>query len=203
MIYKGHLSVVTFVGTLLMSAFSFEDSHGWQESARFCRERAMTLQRNGFQICQKYAFLDGGVFRGATNFRKDAYLEDFGWVSFTNERNGTVVSAGFSGTNLSILSSIRTSGERRVSSWYFSKGHMWHASDEISNICFGVRFYLNGGVRETATCVDTEKGLKYLGSIYFFDQSGNATSSRDVDGKFEKDIPFSLERLLEKRLLER
>ncbi len=181
-----------------MSAFSFEDSHGWQESARFCRERAMTLQRNGFQICQKYAFLDGGVFRGATNFRKDAYLEDFGWVSFTNERNGTVVSAGFSGTNLSILSSIRTSGERRVSSWYFSKGHMWHASDEISNICFGVRFYLNGGVRETATCVDTEKGLKYLGSIYFFDQSGNATSSRDVDGKFEKDIPFSLERLLER-----
>lgn len=95
MIYKSHLSVVTFVGTLLMSAFSFEDSHGWQESARFCRERAMTLQRNGFQICQKYAFLDGGVFRGATNFRKDACLEDFGWVSFTNERNGTVVSAGF------------------------------------------------------------------------------------------------------------
>ncbi len=46
MIYKSHLSVVTFVGTLLMSAFSFEDSHGWQESARFCRERAMTLQRN-------------------------------------------------------------------------------------------------------------------------------------------------------------
>lgn len=198
MIYKSHLSVVTFVGTLLMSAFSFEDSHGWQESARFCRERAMTLQRNGFQICQKYAFLDGGVFRGATNFRKDAYLEDFGWVSFTNERNGTVVSAGFSGTNLSILSSIRTSGEKRVSSWYFSKGHMWHASDEVSNICFGVRFYLNGGVRETATCVDTEKGLKYLGNMYFFDQSGNATSSRDVDGKFEKDIPFSLERLLER-----
>ena len=198
MIYKSHLSVVTFVGTLLMSAFSFEDSHGWQESARFCRERAMTLQRNGFQICQKYAFLDGGVFRGATNFRKDAYLEDFGWVSFTNERNGTVVSAGFSGTNLSILSSIRTSGERRVSSWYFSKGHMWHASDEVSNICFGVRFYLNGGVRETATCVDTEKGLKYLGNMYIFDQSGNATSSRDVDGKFEKDIPFSLERLLER-----
>ena len=28
--------------------------------------------------------------------------------------------------------------------------------------------------------------------------SGNATSSRDVDGKFEKDIPFSLERLLER-----
>ena len=158
MIYKSHLSVVTFVGTLLTSAFSFEDSHGWQESARFCRERAMTLQRNGFQICQKYAFLDGGVFRGATNFRKDACLEDFGWVSFTNERNGTVVSAGFSGTNLSILSSIRTSGEKRVSSWYFSKGHMWHASDEVSNICFGVRFYLNGGVRETAACVDTGKG---------------------------------------------
>ncbi len=198
MIYKSHLSVVTFVGTLLMSAFSFEDSHGWQESARFCRERAMTLQRNGFQICQKYAFLDGGVFRGATNFRKDACLEDFGWVSFTNERNGTVVSAGFSGTNLSILSSIRTSGEKRVSSWYFSKGHMWYASDEVSNICFGVRFYLNGGVRETAACVDTGKGLKYLGSMYFFDQSGNATSSRDVDGKFEKDIPFSLERLLER-----
>lgn len=198
MIHKSHLLVVTFVGTLLMSAFSLEDSHGWQESARLCRERAMALQRNGFQICQEYSFLDGGVSSGAANFRKDAYLEDFGWVSFTNERNGTVVSAGFSGTNLSILSSIRTSGERRMSSWYFSRGHMWHALDEVSNICFGVRFYLNGGVRETATYVDTEKGLKYLGNMYFFDQSGNATSCHEVDGKFEKDIPFSFERLLER-----
>ena len=34
MIYKSHLSVVTFVGTLLMSAFSFEDSHGWQPASQ-------------------------------------------------------------------------------------------------------------------------------------------------------------------------
>ena len=189
---------ILFGVVVLVSALLPLRSGAWQESARLCRERARELQRNGLQICQEYAFLDGGVFRKTPNFRKDAYLEDFGWVSFTNERNGTVVSAGFSGTNLSILSSIRASGERRVSSWYFSKGHMWHASDEVSNVCFGVRFYLNGGVRETATYVGTEKGLKYLGSMYFFDQSGNATSSHDVDGKFEKDVPFSLERLLEK-----
>ncbi len=185
------VSVVVLVSALLPL-----QSGEWRDAARGQRERADRLRERGLQVCRRHAFLDGGIFRRKEIFREDSSDRNFHWCTVTNELDGEIVNAGFAGTGLRILRAFQwQDGVKRSETWLFDEKGMWSGREEISNVCFIARYYLNGNTRQTETTFDTERGPTYRGRIYRFEMNGEPSSFDDVDGKLEREVPVKFELL--------